>query len=350
MGRPRTKNRDLPPGMHRKQGRYYYGQNDLALGSDLVVALRRWAELHGERVYHYAPTLADAIREYRRVELPKKSPKTQKDYGPQLVLLDKVFGKMALGEIKPADVKGYMRRRPAISGTREKALLSALFNFARGEGMTGAPNPCAGVKGTKAKRDVYIYDATFAAVWEAADVMTRDAMDLALLTGQRPGDTTAFRETDIRDGHLEVLQGKTGKRLRIAVVGELKAVVNRIAARKTTFPVHSLALVVNEHGQPLTYAGLRKRFEKAREAAAVVFDKAGKVEEAAAARGFQFRDLRAKAATDLESSERAQKLLGHSTVTTTEGYIRGRRGDRVMPLERGITDKTPRITDKKKPS
>jgi len=26
-------------------------------------------------------------------------------------------------------------------------------------------------------------------------------------------------------------------------------------------------------------------------------------------------------------------------VTTTEGYIRGRRGDRVMPLERGITDK-----------
>jgi integrase len=147
--------------------------------------------------------------------------------------------------------------------------------------------------------------------------MTRDAMDLARLTGQRPRDITAFRETDIRDGHLEVLQGKTGKRLRIAVVSELKAVVDRIAARKTTFPVHSLALVVNEHGQPLTYAGLRKRFEKGRDAAAVVFDNVGKVEEAAAARGFQFRDLRAKAATDLESSDPAQKRLGHSTVTTT---------------------------------
>jgi integrase len=84
-----------------------------------------------------------------------------------------------------------------------------------------------------------------------------------------------------------------------------------------------------------------------RAAAAVAIGKAGKDEEAAAARGFQFRDLRAKAATDLESSERAQKLLGHSTVTTTEGYIRGRRGDRVMPLERGITDKKPGITDKK---
>jgi hypothetical protein len=191
--------------------------------------------LHGERVDRDVPTLADAIREYRLVELPQKSPKTQKDYGPQLMLLDNVFGKTALGEITPADVKGYMRRRPAISGTREKAPLSALFNFARGEGMTSAPNPCAGVKGTKAKRDVYVYDATFAAVWEAADVMTRDATDLALLTGQRPRDITAFRETDIRDGHLEVLQGKTGKRLRIAVVGELKA-VDRIAARKITFP------------------------------------------------------------------------------------------------------------------
>jgi hypothetical protein len=55
-------------------------------------------------------------------------------------------------------------------------------------------------------------------------------------------DVTAFRETDIRDGHLEVQQGKTGKRLRIAVVGELKTVVDRIAARKATFPVHSFAL------------------------------------------------------------------------------------------------------------
>jgi hypothetical protein len=93
-----------------------------------------------------------------------------------------------------------------IAGTREKALLSAVFNFARGEGMTNASNPCAGVRGAKPNRNVYVHDATFAAVWEAADVMTRDAMDLALLTGQRPGDTTAFRETDIRDGHL-VLTG-----------------------------------------------------------------------------------------------------------------------------------------------
>ena len=82
MGRPRTKNRDLPPGMHRKQGRYYYGQNDIALGANLADALKRWAELHGARVHSDVPTLADAIREYRRTELPQKGPKTQKGYGP----------------------------------------------------------------------------------------------------------------------------------------------------------------------------------------------------------------------------------------------------------------------------
>jgi hypothetical protein len=58
---------------------------------------------------------------------------------------------------------------------------------------------------------------------------------------------------------------------------------------------------------------------------------------------FNMRGYQALART----SERAQKLLGRSTVRTTERYIRGRRGDRVMPLERGITDKKPGVTDKK---
>lgn len=47
-------------------------------------------------------------------------------------------------------------------------------------------------------------------------------------------------------------------------------------------------------------------------------------------------DLDAKAATELDDQEgprAAQKLLGHASVTTTEGYIRNRRGARVKPLK-----------------
>jgi integrase len=50
---------------------------------------------------------------------------------------------------------------------------------------------------------------------------------------------------------------------------------------------------------------------------------------------FQFRDLRPKAATDLDSLhslKAAQKLLGHTTERMTSEYIRKRRGDVVQPL------------------
>ena len=53
------------------------------------------------------------------------------------------------------------------------------------------------------------------AVWDAADWPTRDAMDLAYLTGQRPADVLKMRLPDIRDGFLWLTQGKTRKKLRM---------------------------------------------------------------------------------------------------------------------------------------
>ena len=44
------------------------------------------------------------------------------------------------------------------------------------------------------------------------------------------------------------------------------------------------------------------------------------------------RDLRAKAATDLEDLHSAQKLLGHTTRDMTEHYTRKRKGEAVKPV------------------
>jgi integrase len=62
---------------------------------------------------------------------------------------------------------------------------------------------------------------------------------------------------------------------------------------------------------------LRNRFDEAREAAGATF---------------QFRDIRAKAATDTGDLGHAQKLLGHKTREMTEHYTRKRTGERVKPL------------------
>ncbi|MCH9638976.1 MAG: tyrosine-type recombinase/integrase [Betaproteobacteria bacterium] len=51
----------------------------------------------------------------------------------------------------------------------------------------------------------------------------------------------------------------------------------------------------------------------------------------------QFRDLRGKAGTDKTESSgdirQAQKQLGHSNITTTETYVRQRKGEETDPTK-----------------
>ena len=204
-----------------------------------------------------------------------------------------------------------------VRANREKALLSHVFNSASEWGYTDSPNPCAGVKGHRETgRDRYVEDAEYRAVYERAHFTVQDAMDLAYLTGQRPADVLKMQRSDVRDGALWITQGKTGKKLRIEVTGELAAVITRIQNRPRK--AAGLALIQDEKGQRLTHFALRSRFDNAREAAGV---------------NFQFRDIRAKAATDAEDLEYAQKLLGHKHQTMTQHYTRNRKGDRIKPLK-----------------
>lgn len=61
---------------------------------------------------------------------------------------------------------------------------------------------------------------------------------------------------------------------------------------------------------------------------ALVFEQIRK----AAGVAFQFRDLRAKAATDTGDLAHSQKLLAHKNRDMTEHYVRARVGERVPPL------------------
>ncbi|MFZ3000660.1 MAG: tyrosine-type recombinase/integrase [Undibacterium umbellatum] len=84
------------------------------------------------------------------------------------------------------------------------------------------------------------------------------------------------------------------------------------------------ALLQDPDGQRLTYSAMRSRFDRARGESGV---------------NFQFRDLRAKAATDTEDLAHAQSLLGHKNRSTTEIYTRERKGELVRPLERKVPSK-----------
>jgi integrase len=326
MGRKRTINHDLPPRMNLKGKTYYHVSTDAPrkwtkLGPDLSIAKRLWAEIEGEPVDRNDSTFSGVAARYRKEVLPTKAPRTQRDNESELAKLEAVFGAMPIDAIKPYHIKRYLDERgktAKVRANREKSLFSHVFNFAREYGYTNTPNPCAGVRGHREiGRDRYIEDDEFLAVWNAAHYTVQDAMDLAHLTGQRPADLLKINRGDIRNGELYLVQNKTGKPLRITVEGELHALIERILSRQHRV-MGGDALLQDGNGQRLTYGALRTRFDRARKAANVEF---------------QFRDIRAKTATDAGSLAHAQKLLGHKTRSMTEHYTRDRKGEKVSPLK-----------------
>jgi integrase len=321
---------------HRTGKTYYFldtgtkPRREVALGTDYVLAVQKWAELTSMAKPEAAvSTFRHAAERYQREVIPEKAPETQKDNARELANLLKFFHDPApLDEIEPQHVRQYLdwRKDAPVRAKREKALLSHIFNFARECGLTARANPCAGIRGKaeKGRRDVYIDDTVFRAVWDAAETHLRDAMDLAYLTGQRPADVRKMTREDVRNGAVAVKQGKTGAKLRVEVMGELANVIERVNARK----VAGLTLAAKE-GKALTKYMLRGAFDRARAAAIKA-----NPEMAEAIRAFQFRDLRAKAGTDTEESRgmaAARDQLGHTSEKMTAHYVRHRLGKLVQP-------------------
>lgn len=328
MPRKRAYNPELPdlPGLRLKCGTYYYDTGAkprkwINLGRDRHEAVRRWAELDGAETPASSRTFRALWEKYLREVVPTKAKATQDGNKREAESLLVVFEEMDVADIKPVHVRQFLNARGVkakVRATREKALLSHVLNKGREWGWLETANPCAGVKGWGSERDRYVTDEEFAKIHAAACEPLRDALDFALLTAQRPADCLKARRTDIRDGALTVQQGKTGKRLRIEVVGELDALLKRCAARAATAKIASLHLLTDERGRPLTYRSLNRRWVEARARAKVA--------------NVQFRDLRAKAATDMQDLALAQRLLGHQSRTMTEHYTKDRQGDKVRPL------------------
>lgn len=340
MGMRPTRNKNLPLGMrarHRGAVTYYFleiggkPRKEVALGKDYVLAIQKWAELTVSNGPGNALiTFRYAAERYIREVLPTKAPETQKDNLRELNQLYKFFDDppVQLDHIEPINIRQYLdwRKPTLVRANREKALFSHIWNFAREAGLTNLQNPCAGVRNNKESgRSAYIEDAVFKMVWDAADAPLRDALDLAYLTGQRPADVLKLSQSDIVDDAIVVVQNKTGKRLRIAIEGDLKTVIDRIKRRK----VMGMALINTMQGHPLSKTMLRGAFDRARDIAT-----ANNPAMEAQIRAFQFRDLRAKAGTDKEESSgmsAAKDQLGHANESMTAHYVRHRRGKLVKP-------------------
>ena len=321
-----------------------------------MLAIKKYAELTMKAPADVA-TFGYVADQYFLQVVPTKAARSQDDNRKELVHLLAFFDNppAPLDLIEPVHIRQYLDWRagkaksdaiaknneriqkgrpplpvPAnlgqVRANREISLFSHIWNFAREYGYTKQQNPCLGVRKFKEKGrvDVYVSDDMLNRVLDCSDKQTGFTLKLAYLTGQRPADVLKMNQSSIRDGFLHIRQGKTDAKLRIEVIGELAVLLDEMAQYKASIGATHDRLLVNEKGQPLTYETFRSRFDKARAAAKV--DK----------KDFQLRDMRAKAATqvdDMHGIRSAQKLLGHTTEAMTDHYVRGTVGAKVKPVK-----------------
>lgn len=347
-------NRDLPPRMIRRIRKgttgkiwvsYYYNGRDAAgkrkeipLGTDLDQAKVEWARLERKVPPKLNHLMAYVFDRYEKEIIPGKAIRTQSDNHKELKQLRKAFENAPIESITPQIVAQYRDARTAkVRANREIALLSHAFSIAREWGLTDKANPCFGVRRNKEKpRDYYAGEIVWNAVYSEAAQELKDAMDLAYLTGQRPADVLKIAATDLNNGFLLIGQGKTEKRLRLrleeaGIQSGLSTFIDDLLERRALSGVKTSTLITNSSGLRMSQQMLRNRWDDAREKAAIKAAADGDSTLAFSIRQFQFKDIRPKAASEIELTH-ASRLLGHSSEEMTKKVYR-RVGEIVKPTK-----------------
>lgn len=352
--RPRnTGSKDLPPNLYRKtdsrNGITYYTYRDpisgrcFGLGKDKDAAIREaiaanFAEALkpalSERIS--APpklkgkTFSEWLIEYRAIYLERNlSPTTNKSIRTRLDRLCDVFGSMQIKDVTTMDVANYLtaitKEGKAQMAKAMRSLLRDVFFEAMARGWVGA-NPVDLTKPPKVKikrerLSLELWQATYA---EATEPWLRNAMQLALITGQRRDDIASMQFKDVHDGFLHIVQSKTGTRIRISTKLHLEALGLELGEVIKQCRGGSLSKHLVHHsrrygnakaGHPLALDTLSSAFSRARDKAAT------KLGITFGSHPPSFHEQRSLSARLHEEEGRdAQKLLGHRSSAMTDVY------------------------------
>ena len=383
MGRPRTRHKDMPPGMRLVRARWWYwratdeasrlvlerlapGKSGIPAGpenTDKVAARKWWAEnilpALDKSIPNELPargTVREITERYRRDVLPQLADITKVERRRHLDNLDKRFGSLryAKNEVE-ASTGEYLRAmhltayldeqvkaaRP-VQGNKEVQALSRCFHIAKARWGYTEYNPCLQVEyNEETPRRRYQSDESFLRVYAKASPLLQVLMDMAQMNGPRRGMLLRLNLADIDEPRgvwltlnkkrrnapvrrqlmrfLDELGNDTGLREVRDRALELRRDVR--GGGRQVLDLEAAPLFLNRKGKRVTITGFNSMWQRAARAAGF------------GAHEFHFHDIKVKSLSDSPSVADAQDRGGHLDGRTTREVYRAKPIE-VIPLPR----------------
>jgi len=251
MNRRRTANRrGFPDNLYQKTDGYFWYRNPetgktKGLGRDRATAFREarnanavLAQKQGSSLVDWvlggdAKTLTEWMKDYEAIYIKTRSPapNTLAMLRSQMKSINaEDFAKKQLRAITTFDISNFIDKVEAENGPRaaqqRRTALLDIFREATAKGhLDASKNPVTVVRNPKVvvQRDRLSIEQ-FLAIREQASGWLVNAMNLAILSGQRREDVAEAEFKDFRDGYWYLVQGKTKTKLRIPLTLRLNAV------------------------------------------------------------------------------------------------------------------------------
>lgn len=353
MGRKRlAKNRAFPPNLYQNPAGYFYYKNpqtkqQKGLGRDRAHAFQEARKANATLAAQTPSSLVDWVLGrteytlegwlpvYKQLWAAETNPaeNTLINYAVYWRRLEKAdFAKRRLADIETEMIatylKNYKEAHGATAAMMMRARLKDIFRWAETQGLI--KNGCSPVEATRAPKVVVARERMsldqFLAIREKSPVWLRNAMNIAVLTGQRREDILSMRFSDWRDGRLHVAQGKSGGKTRLALDGAIRldkigmSISDVVKSCRDTVASHYLVHQVRHSGtakpgHKISGVTLSKSFIMARKAAGI--------EPSEGRTPITFHEIRSlseRLYREERGAEFAQMILGHKNAATTAKY------------------------------
>ena len=336
--------RALPPRLHLKRNSYYWTprlKDDsssrtkvkwIPLGKDLAKALDEYERLESGK--GFPGSVAELISKYEETILPRfKSRDTHRNYKRSLKYLRAALGHIPAAELRPHHIYAYLDAEPnlnrLVAANRDIKVLSAVLSKSkRWEGLGVDFNVCLGIElNPETPRDRYITDQEFITIRTHLPPMFQIAMDISYLTSIRKSDMLLLNANDIyqhKSGDLlQITQQKTKETYSVQadeLILDVFEQAKALAVKPDSYLIQKSTNRANGRaGDPYTSSGFDSTWQRY----------IRKIEKEFGLPNTTWHDIRAKAASDLDSPYHAHRLLGHKSMATTERYLRRRKRDEV---------------------